>query len=70
LRNAFKAHDFKEGRHISGAIGRNKPGAGATQGALALRAVLAKDHTLHPRHLLLGARALTFPFACSAKIKR
>jgi len=55
--------------HISGAIGCHKPDAGATQAALALRAVLAKDHRMHPRHFSLGARALTFPYPSCADMK-
>jgi hypothetical protein len=56
-------------RHISGAIGCDKPDAGATRIALALRAVLAKDHITHRRHLVPGVRALAFPFASEVKIK-
>jgi phospholipid transport system substrate-binding protein len=40
---------------------------GATRAAPALRAVLAKDHAMHRRHLLLGAVALSIPFASSAR---
>jgi phospholipid transport system substrate-binding protein len=57
----------RAGRHISGAIGCDKPALGLHGPRANPRVALAKDHTMHRRHLLVGAAALTLSFASVAQ---